>query len=381
MRIGAFEVGNDEKLFLIAGPCVIESEALAMETAQALARIAERSGIGLVYKSSFDKANRTSHESFRGPGMEAGLRILERVRNDVSVPVITDVHEDTPIDEVASVVDVLQTPAFLCRQTNFIQAVARCGKPVNIKKGQFLAPWDMIHVADKARATGNPDIMLCERGASFGYNYLVSDMRSLVVMRETGCPVVFDATHSVQMPGGQGSRSGGQREFVPVLARAAVATGVAGVFMETHPNPDQALSDGPNVWPLGRMEELLECLLAIDEAVKSRSRAEDVRGSGKCSGAGADKERLRCRRSATLSPARSSTRAATRRWRPTSFSTAARWAGPRPRPEPPRDGARRWNCATPTRSGFTGVGYGAQLQMSRRGFGPRSAEWTRPINT
>ena len=276
MRIGTFEVGNDETLFLIAGPCVIESEALAMETAQTLARIAERCGIGLVYKSSFDKANRTSHESYRGPGMEQGLRILERVRDDMSVPVITDVHENTPFDEVASVVDVLQTPAFLCRQTNFIQSVARCGKPVNIKKGQFLAPWDMVHVAEKARATGNPDIMLCERGASFGYNYLVSDMRSLAVMRRTGCPVVFDATHSVQMPGGQDTRSGGQREFVPILARSAVAAGVAGVFMETHPNPDAALSDGPNVWPLGRMEELLECLLAIDGAVKSRPRAEDV---------------------------------------------------------------------------------------------------------
>ena len=278
MKIGALEVGNDEKLFLIAGPCVIESEALAMETAQALARIAERCGIGLVYKSSFDKANRTSHRSFRGPGLEAGLRILERVRNDVSVPVITDVHEDTPVVEVASVVDVLQTPAFLCRQTGFIQGVARCGKPVNIKKGQFLAPWDMAHVADKAKATGNRAIMLCERGASFGYNYLVSDMRSLAVMRQTGCPVVFDATHSVQMPGGQGTRSGGQREFVPVLARAAVAAGVAGVFMETHPNPDEALSDGPNAWPLDRMEELLDCLLAIDEAVKSRPWAEEVRG-------------------------------------------------------------------------------------------------------
>jgi len=276
MRIGTFEVGNDEKLFLVAGPCAIESEALAMETAQALVRIAERCGIGLVYKSSFDKANRTSHESFRGPGLERGLRILERVRDDISVPVITDVHEDTPFDEVASVVDVLQTPAFLCRQTNFIQAVARCGKPVNIKKGQFLAPWDMVHVADKARATGNPDIMLCERGASFGYNYLVSDMRSLAVMRRTGCPVVFDATHSVQMPGGQGARSGGQRQFVPILARSAVAAGVAGVFMETHPNPDEALSDGPNVWPLDRMEALLECLLAIDAAVKSRPRAEDA---------------------------------------------------------------------------------------------------------
>ena len=276
MRLGALEIGNDEKLFLIAGPCVIESEALAMETAHSLARIAERCGVGLVYKSSFDKANRTSHESFRGPGMEAGLRILERVRDEAGVAVITDVHEDTPFDEVASVVDVLQTPAFLCRQTDFIQAVARCGKPVNIKKGQFLAPWDMVHVADKARATGNPDIMLCERGASFGYNYLVSDMRSLAVMRRTGCPVVFDATHSVQMPGGQGTRSGGQREFVPVLARAAVAAGVAGVFMETHPNPDDALSDGPNVWPLGRMEELLECLVEIDASVKSRPRAEDA---------------------------------------------------------------------------------------------------------
>ena len=284
MRIGELEVGNDEKLFLVAGPCVIESEALAMETAHSLARIAERCGIGLVYKSSFDKANRTSHESFRGPGMEAGLRILERVRDEAGVPVITDVHEDTPVDEVASVVDVLQTPAFLCRQTNFIQAVARCGKPVNIKKGQFLAPWDMVQVADKARATGNPDIMLCERGASFGYNYLVSDMRSLAVMRHTGCPVVFDATHSVQMPGGQGSRSGGQREFVPVLARAAVAAGVAGVFMETHPNPDDALSDGPNAWPLGRMEELLECLVAIDASVKSRPRAEDSPESGRTAG-------------------------------------------------------------------------------------------------
>ena len=278
MRIGAFEAGNDERLFLIAGPCVIESEALAMDTAETLARIAERHAVGIVYKSSFDKANRTSHESFRGPGLEAGLRILERVRAEISVPVLTDVHEDTPLDEVASVVDVLQTPAFLCRQTNFIQAVARCGKPVNVKKGQFLAPWDMANVVEKAKATGNPDVMVCERGASFGYNYLVSDMRSLAVMRRTGCPVVFDATHSVQMPGGQGARSGGQREFVPVLARAAVAAGVAGVFMETHPNPDEALSDGPNAWPLDRMEALLECLLAIDEAVKSRPRAEDAAG-------------------------------------------------------------------------------------------------------
>ena len=277
MRIGAFDAGNDERLFLIAGPCVIESETLAMETAETLARIAKRHGIGLVYKSSFDKANRTSHRSFRGPGLEAGLRILERVRREFRLPVITDVHEDTPIDEVASVVDVLQTPAFLCRQTNFIQSVARCGKPVNIKKGQFLAPWDMAHVAEKARATGNRDIMLCERGASFGYNFLVSDMRSLAVMRRTGCPVIFDATHSVQMPGGRGASSGGQREFVPVLARSAVAAGIAGIFMETHPDPERALSDGPNAWPLGRMDELLSTLLAIDAAVKGGSRAEDVR--------------------------------------------------------------------------------------------------------
>ena len=276
MRIGTFDVGNDERLFLIAGPCVIESEALAVETADSLSRIAERHGIGLVYKSSFDKANRTSHRSFRGPGLEAGLRILERVRREIRLPVITDVHEDTPIDEVASVVDVLQTPAFLCRQTNFIQSVARCGKPVNIKKGQFLAPWDMAHVAEKARATGNHAIMLCERGASFGYNYLVSDMRSLAVMRRTGCPVVFDATHSVQMPGGQGASSDGQREFVPVLARSAVAAGVAGIFMETHPDPEQALSDGPNAWPLGRIDELLSTLLAIDAAVKAGPRAEDI---------------------------------------------------------------------------------------------------------
>ena len=283
MRVGTFRIGNDERLFLIAGPCVIESERLAVETAESLSRIADRHGVGVVYKSSFDKANRTSHRSFRGPGLEAGLRILERVRREVGLPVVTDVHEDTPLDEVASVVDVLQTPAFLCRQTNFIQSVARCGKPVNIKKGQFLSPWDMAHVAEKARATGNRDIMLCERGASFGYNYLVSDMRSLAVMRRTGCPVVFDATHSVQMPGGQGERSGGQREFVPVLARAAVAAGVAGVFMETHPNPEQALSDGPNAWPLGEMEALLSTLLAIDAAVKARSRAEDVLDS-ECGG-------------------------------------------------------------------------------------------------
>jgi len=270
MHLCGFEVGIDRPLFLIAGPCVIESEALALETAQTLREIAGRVGVPLIYKSSFDKANRSSHESFRGPGVEQGLRILERVREEVGVAVLTDVHEDTPVDEVAAVVDVLQTPAFLCRQTDFIQRVAAAGKPVNIKKGQFLAPWDMANVVNKACATGNRQIMVCERGASFGYNYLVSDMRALVVMRETGCPVVFDATHSVQMPGGQGTSSGGQREFVPVLARAAVAAGVAGVFMETHPDPARALSDGPNAWPLARMEALLETLAAIDSAVKAR---------------------------------------------------------------------------------------------------------------
>jgi 2-dehydro-3-deoxyphosphooctonate aldolase (KDO 8-P synthase) len=226
--------------------------------------------VGFIYKSSFDKANRSAHDSFRGPGMEQGLRILERVRSEIGVPVLTDVHEYTPMDEVASVVDVLQTPAFLCRQTDFIQRVAAVGKPVNIKKGQFLAPWDMVNVVNKARATGNAQIMVCERGASFGYNYLVSDMRALAVMRATGCPVVFDATHSVQMPGGKGASSDGQREFVPVLARAAVAAGIAGVFMETHPDPEHALSDGPNAWPLARMEPLLAGLVAIDRAVKSR---------------------------------------------------------------------------------------------------------------
>ncbi|MBF2759245.1 MAG: 3-deoxy-8-phosphooctulonate synthase [Ectothiorhodospiraceae bacterium AqS1] len=274
--IGPFEVGNDRRIFLIAGPCVIESESLALESAEVLARIAERQGIDLVYKSSFDKANRSSHESFRGLGIEAGLRILERVRSETGLPVITDVHEDTPLDEVAAVVDVLQTPAFLCRQTDFIQRTAACGKPVNIKKGQFLAPADMAQVVAKAKAVGNRRIMVCERGVSFGYNYLISDMRALAVMRDGGCPVIFDATHSVQMPGGEGNRSGGQREFVPLLARAAVAAGVAGVFMETHPDPDRALSDGPNAWPLDRMETLLESLVAIDEVVKSRPRPEDA---------------------------------------------------------------------------------------------------------
>jgi 2-dehydro-3-deoxyphosphooctonate aldolase (KDO 8-P synthase) len=275
MKLCGFEAGLDRPLFLIAGPCVIESEQLALDTAGQLKELTARLGIPFIYKSSFDKANRSSMDSFRGLGVEQGLRILEKVRAQIGVPVLTDVHEDTPLEEVAAVVDVLQTPAFLCRQTNFIQNVARQGKPVNIKKGQFLAPWDMKHVVTKARATGNEDIMVCERGVSFGYNNLVSDMRSLAVMRETGCPVVFDATHSVQLPGGQGTASGGQREFVPVLARAAVAAGVAGVFMETHPDPDAALSDGPNAWPLPRMAELLETLKTLDETVKRQGFPEN----------------------------------------------------------------------------------------------------------
>ena len=270
MNLCGFEVGLDRPLFLIAGPCVIESEGLALETAGRLRELAADLGIPFIYKSSFDKANRSSGDSFRGPGLEAGLAILEKVRREIGVPVLTDVHEDTPLGEVAAVVDVLQTPAFLCRQTNFILEVARQGKPVNLKKGQFLAPWDMVNVVNKARSTGNDQVMVCERGVSFGYNNLVSDMRSLAVMRETGAPVVFDATHSVQLPGGQGSASGGQREFVPVLARAAVAVGIAGLFMETHPDPERALSDGPNSWPLGRLRELLETLVQIDSLVKSR---------------------------------------------------------------------------------------------------------------
>ena len=270
MKLCGFEVGLEHPLFLIAGPCVIESEQLALDTAGQLKEITARLGIPVIYKSSYDKANRSSAGSFRGPGMEEGLRILETVRKEIGVPVLTDVHEDTPLGEVAAVVDVLQTPAFLCRQTNFIQNVARAGKPVNIKKGQFLAPWDMKNVVDKAVATGNHDILVCERGVSFGYNNLVSDMRSLAVMRDTGCPVVFDATHSVQLPGGQGAVSGGQREFVPVLARAAVAAGVAGVFMETHPDPDKALSDGPNAWPLPMLASLLETLKRLDAMVKSQ---------------------------------------------------------------------------------------------------------------
>ena len=274
MRLCGFEVGIDRPLFLIAGPCVVESEQLALDTAGALKELSDELEVPFVYKSSFDKANRSSAESYRGPGLEQGLKVLEQVRRQIGVPVLTDVHEDTPLDEVAAVVDVLQTPAFLCRQTNFIRAVAARGLPVNIKKGQFLAPWDMRHVVDKARSTGNRQVMVCERGVSFGYNNLVSDMRALAVMRQTEAPVVYDATHSVQLPGGQGSVSGGQREFVPVLARAAVAAGVAGLFMETHPRPDEALSDGPNSWPLGRMRELLETLIDLDRLVKARPLAE-----------------------------------------------------------------------------------------------------------
>ncbi len=241
---------------------------MAMDTAGKLKEITQQLGIPFIYKSSYDKANRTSHESYRGPGIEQGLAILEKVKKTLGVPLLTDVHEDTPLNEVSAVVDVLQTPAFLCRQTNFIQNVARQGKPVNIKKGQFLAPWDMLNVVEKAKATGNQQIMVCERGVSFGYNYLVSDMRALVVMRDTGCPVVFDATHSVQMPGGLGGKSGGQREFVPALARAAVAVGIAGLFMETHPDPDRAMSDGPNSWPLDKMSDLLNTLKQIDAVAK-----------------------------------------------------------------------------------------------------------------
>lgn len=268
MRLCGFEVGLDRPLFLIAGPCVIESEALAMDTAGQLKELTTRLKIPFIYKSSFDKANRTSTQSFRGLGLDKGLAILEKVRAQIGVPVLTDVHEDTPLEDVAAVVDVLQTPAFLCRQTNFIQNVARQGKPVNIKKGQFLAPWDMKNVVEKAREVGNQDILVCDRGVSFGYNTLVSDMRGLAIMRETGCPVVFDATHSVQQPGGQGTSSGGQREFVPVLARAAVAAGISGLFMETHPDPQRALSDGPNAWPLAQMEALLRVLQSIDRVVK-----------------------------------------------------------------------------------------------------------------
>jgi 2-dehydro-3-deoxyphosphooctonate aldolase (KDO 8-P synthase) len=272
MKLCQFEVGHDQPLFLIAGPCVIEDEKLTLDAAQELKEITGELGIPFIFKSSYDKANRSSGDSYRGPGVEEGLRILQRVRDEIGVPVLTDVHDDSPLDEIADVVDVLQTPAFLCRQTNFIHSVVATGKPVNIKKGQFLAPWDMQNVVAKAKATGNENIMVCERGASFGYNNLVSDMRSLAIMQETGCPVVFDATHSVQLPGGQGKSSGGQREFVPVLARAAVAVGIAGLFMETHPDPDKALCDGPNSWPLGQMRELLQTLLLLDQAVKPEGK-------------------------------------------------------------------------------------------------------------
>jgi len=274
MKLLDFQAGLDQPFFLIAGPCVVEGEGLTLEIASKLKEISSKLSINLIFKASFDKANRSSGASFRGPGMEEGLRVLAEVKRQLGLPVLTDVHEDTPLAEAAEVVDVLQTPAFLCRQTNFIVNVAAQGKPVNIKKGQFLSPWEMVNVVDKARGTGNESIMVCERGFTFGYNNLVSDMRSLAVLRDTGAPVVFDATHSVQLPGGQGTSSGGQREFVPVLARAAIASGVAGLFMETHPDPANALSDGPNAWPLDRMEELLGALVEIDRVVKSRPLAE-----------------------------------------------------------------------------------------------------------
>lgn len=276
MKLCNFGVGLDQPFFLIAGTCVIESEQMTLDTAGFLKELTTKLNIPFIYKSSFDKANRSSHTSYRGPGVERGLKILQKVQRQIGVPVLTDVHEDTPLAEVASVVDVMQTPAFLCRQTNFIQAVAEQGKPVNIKKGQFSAPWDMVHVVNKAKATGNQKIMVCERGASFGYNNLVSDMRSLAEMRNTDCPVVYDATHSAQLPGGQGTSSGGQRQHVSVLARAAIAAGVSGLFMETHPDPDKALSDGPNSWPLHRMQELLETLMAIDHAVKQNTLIENT---------------------------------------------------------------------------------------------------------
>jgi 2-dehydro-3-deoxyphosphooctonate aldolase (KDO 8-P synthase) len=275
MKLAGFEVGPDRPFFLIAGPCVIESATLCEEVAGRMLEITAALGIPYIFKASFDKANRSSRASYRGPGLESGLRVLADVRSRFGVPVLTDVHEDSPLSEVAAVVDVLQTPAFLCRQTNFIVAVASQGRPVNVKKGQFLSPWEMQNVVDKARSTGNCQVMVCERGFSFGYNNLVSDMRALAVMRATGAPVVFDATHSVQLPGGQGNASGGQREFVPVLARAAVAAGVSGLFMETHPDPARALSDGPNAWPLARMAGLLETLRDIDRTVKSRPFEED----------------------------------------------------------------------------------------------------------
>jgi 2-dehydro-3-deoxyphosphooctonate aldolase (KDO 8-P synthase) len=276
MKLCGFDVGQDKPFFLISGSCVVESEKMSLDIAETLKELTDKLSIPYIFKASFDKANRSSHTSFRGPGMEEGLRILEKVKNEIGVPVLTDVHEDTALDEVADVVDVVQTPAFLCRQTNFIQKVAKLNLPVNIKKGQFLAPWDMKNVVDKARATGNKQIMLCERGYTFGYNNLVSDMRGLATMRDTHCPVIFDATHSVQLPGGKGSCSGGERQHVPVLARAAMAVGIAGIFMESHPKPDEALSDGPNSWPLDRMEELLTTLLELDQVVKSQAYLENT---------------------------------------------------------------------------------------------------------
>lgn len=280
MKLCGFDAGNEHGIFLIAGTCVVESEAMAVDTAGTLKDICAKLGVPFIYKSSFDKANRSSRDGFRGPGMEEGLRILGEVKRQVGVPILTDVHEDTPMDEAAEVVDVLQTPAFLCRQTNFILRAVGAGKPVNIKKGQFLSPWEMQNVVDKAKSTGNEDIMVCERGFSFGYNNLVSDMRSLAILRGTGCPVVFDATHSVQLPGGKGTSSGGQREFIPVLARAATAAGVAGLFMETHPDPSKALSDGPNAWPLHKMAALLEMLVSIDATVKKTEFLEADYGLG-----------------------------------------------------------------------------------------------------
>lgn len=280
MKLCGFDVGNDKPIFLIAGTCVVESEAMTLDTAGTLKEICSDLGVPFIYKGSFDKANRSSRDGYRGPGQEEGLRILSEVKRQIGVSILTDVHEDSPMDEIADVVDVLQTPAFLCRQTNFILRAAAAGKPVNIKKGQFLSPWEMQNVVDKAKSTGNDDIMVCERGFSFGYNNLVSDMRGLAIMRGTGCPVVFDATHSVQLPGGQGSSSGGQREFIPVLARAATAAGVAGLFMETHPDPSVALSDGPNAWPLGKMRALLEILMSVDNAVKQTAYLEAEFGLG-----------------------------------------------------------------------------------------------------
>jgi 2-dehydro-3-deoxyphosphooctonate aldolase (KDO 8-P synthase) len=280
MKLCGFEVGNDQPLFLIAGTCVVESEQMTLDTAGTLKEVCGALGMPFIYKSSFDKANRSSHDGFRGPGMEEGLRILSEVKKQLDLPVLTDVHEDTPMDEVADVVDVLQTPAFLCRQTNFILRTAATGLPVNIKKGQFLSPWEMQNVVDKARSTGNNNIMVCERGFSFGYNNLVSDMRSLAIMRGTGAPVIFDATHSVQQPGGLGTSSGGRREFIPVLARSAAAAGVAGFFMETHPDPSKALSDGPNAWPLDKMKQILETLMSIDSSVKQSGYLEADYGLG-----------------------------------------------------------------------------------------------------